>query len=211
MKKRLVIVLLTALLLMSLAVSVSAEYFYPEFQPYRRFTTNDGGFSIIPIENNTSVIKVVIEGEFESLSESYPLQFSLITSVNGVNEQINYRFYEPTTQLTCYIYGNYSAQVEYDFTYVLLGGDVEYLSSVNFYIATLDSSFGYDSGYEDGYNDGMDTSEALGGAFEGFFNGMANFMDTFMDVGIGALTIRNMVGLCVIAVLVMVVIKVVRG
>lgn len=219
MKKRLVIIMLTALLLVSLAVSSYAEFFEPEFVLVNTFNTNQGSFVTIPEENNTALLKIVVDGNFESLNEVDTIRLVLNTSVNGSIEQKSATFYEPTTQLVYYVYGDYSAQTVYQFDYLIIGTNAETITNVNIYAAPITNDGTYDEGYDNGYNDGydngydeaMNTADALGGAFEGFFNGMANFMDIFMDVGIGALTIRNMVGLCVIAVLVMVVIKVVRG
>lgn len=55
----------------------------------------------------------------------------------------------------------------------------------------------YDEGYTDGYNDGViygqQSADIAESAIEGFFNGITGFVNTFLDIGVGAVTLRNVV------------------
>lgn len=235
MKKRLVLIMLTALLLLSLAVNVSAvsDTYYPyeftEIQIEQDASSSMGVFSIFLEQDKAYIFKIL--GQATQASGKLNAVFSLSINLGGAsygvsdvsylignNNPIHYCTIKTqasgTYSGTVNMSGNYQS-VTWRVYYAEVAEDTEAID--NAYSEGLQTGLsqgrieGYEDGYEQGLADGSESENVLKNGFEGFFNGMANFMNVFMDVGIGELTIRNMVGLCVIAVLVIAVIKVVRG
>lgn len=89
----------------------------------------------------------------------------------------------------------------------------------------IDSSYeqGYNKGYDDGvnatYSDaynlgfqrGQNTDSIVGYAIGGFFEGMQGFFGPFLSIGVGSFTLANLLGILVIAFIVIIIVKVVRG
>lgn len=70
---------------------------------------------------------------------------------------------------------------------------------------------GYNNGYSKGLAEGQEVSEALKDAPTNFFQGIVEFLDSFMEIGVGVLTIRSLLGLLFVSLLVVSILKVVRG
>ena len=210
MKKRLLLLAVAVILLCGMAVASYASYITPEFHPYRTFNGASGAFSISPTQTNSSVIKVVLEGDFEALNSDNPYMIAFNCSIDGVTlYNIQTRFTEAGTQLIAYYYYDYHVGNVYDFVFNSIGGGT--VDSTKIYIYTLQTDGNYQDGYNDGLEDGTNNNELVGNAIEGFFDGLVAFMTLILDIGIGVLTIRNLVGVCVITLLIVTIIKIIRG
>ena len=78
---------------------------------------------------------------------------------------------------------------------------------------------GYESGvsdgsskaYTEGFAAGQDSNLIAGTAINGFFNGLSNFFQPFFAMGIGNITVYNMIALALIALLAVIIIKMLGG
>lgn len=77
---------------------------------------------------------------------------------------------------------------------------------------------GYNRGYQNGYNSGRINGQSdavifdsFGSIFDDIFSGLGGFFESFFDIGIGEVTIGNMLSLCVTAFIIMLVVKIIRG
>lgn len=76
---------------------------------------------------------------------------------------------------------------------------------------TGDYNEGYQAGYVDGTINGQNVDEIVGNGISGFFEGMKGFFEPFLLVGIGDLTISNMLYLGMFLAFIVFIVKLIRG
>ena len=111
------------------------------------------------------------------------------------------------TPLTADLYGNivipstYNATDQYENGYNA-GYDVGYKEA---------ASANTEQAYNKGFIAGQDTDSIVGNTINGFFDGLTNFFVPFLSMGIGSLTLYTLLGLMIVAAVVCIIIKIVRG
>lgn len=78
--------------------------------------------------------------------------------------------------------------------------------------ASIDSyNEGFQNGYKEGEIEGQETNEALDVVFDGIFRGISGFFAPFLSLGIGNLTVGSLLGLWLTVIVIMLILKIVRG
>lgn len=221
MKRRLISLVLTALVIMTMAVVCFADLGDMTWTHLRTFSTTDGGFDI-PVAHDTEVklIYAYLEGQFQYVSSDYPLNVIFIITRDGEENyiQYQYRIYEQTVQsVDRYTIPLPAFEVSpgdtWNITYTMIGG-YEGFGEISFYSSIVDvseTSEAYQNGYNAGIIKGQEDADIASGLLGGFFDGLSGFVSSFTSIGVGNLTIGSMLGIMVITLIVVIIVKVVRG
>lgn len=75
----------------------------------------------------------------------------------------------------------------------------------------IEEQYGDTDLYQLGYAHGQDTNNIVENAISGFFSSFGDFFAPFMSIGVGNLTIRTMLGFMCFAVIIIAILKIIRG